>query len=190
MPADSKHSGKGNENPAFVNEEKIAIEIENGEGRKEKEEKDEWAVDWEEEIETVKWSELSTTEKIKEVCLNTGKIITALACLYIFICSISILGDAFQVLAGKTAGEIFSNESFLSNPITGLIIGILVTVLVQSSSTSTSIIITMVAANILQVQQAIPIIMGANIGTSVTNTIVALSQSIDKKQFKKLSLIQ
>ena len=49
-------------------------------------------------------------------------------------------------LAGKSAGEIFANDSFLSNPFTGLIIGIFVTVLVQSSSTSSSIIITMVAA--------------------------------------------
>ena len=52
----------------------------------------------------------------------------------------------FYFLAGKSAGEIFANDSFLSNPITGLIIGILVTVLVQSSSTSTSIVTTMVAA--------------------------------------------
>ena len=51
-----------------------------------------------------------------------------------------------SVLAGKSAGIIFANDSFLSNPITGLIIGILVTVLVQSSSTSTSIVTTMVAA--------------------------------------------
>ena len=125
--------------------------------------------------------------------------------------------------AGKSAGEIFSNDSFLSNPISGLILGILVTVLVQSSSTSTSILTTMVAAgskfdfsglvlrfrfnwkkidcwqaytqsreiesfvyfSVLDVRMAIPIIMGANIGTSVTNTIVSLSQSPDKEQFRK-----
>uniref|UniRef100_H2ZBY4 Uncharacterized protein n=1 Tax=Ciona savignyi TaxID=51511 RepID=H2ZBY4_CIOSA len=108
-----------------------------------------------------------------------------IGCLYIFICSISMLGDAFQILAGKTAGEIFSNDSFLSNPLTGLILGVLVTVLVQSSSTSTSIVITMVASGILEVHIAIPIIMGSNIGTSVTNTIVALSQSVDKNEFRR-----
>lgn len=176
----------GETNLAFEdNEEKIAIDENESKTEKKKKPKDEWEINWEDEIETTNWSELSTKEKFKTVTLNTTKVIFAIGCLYIFICSISMLGDAFQILAGKAAGEIFSNESFLSNPITGLIIGILVTVLVQSSSTSTSIIITMVAANILSVEQAIPIIMGTNIGTSVTNTLVALSQAIDKEQFKK-----
>lgn len=49
------------------------------------------------------------------------------------------------IIGGKTGGQLFTN-SVLSNPVTGLIIGILVTVLVQSSSTSTSIITTMVGA--------------------------------------------
>ena len=49
-------------------------------------------------------------------------------------------------LAGKAAGQIFSNSEFLQNPVVGLVIGILVTVLVQSSSTSTSIVVTLVAA--------------------------------------------
>uniref|UniRef100_H2ZBY2 Sodium-dependent phosphate transport protein 2B n=1 Tax=Ciona savignyi TaxID=51511 RepID=H2ZBY2_CIOSA len=133
----------------------------------------------------VKWSEKSRNEKIKTVAVTTLKITIAIGCLYIFICSISMLGDAFQILAGKTAGEIFSNDSFLSNPLTGLILGVLVTVLVQSSSTSTSIVITMVASGILEVHIAIPIIMGSNIGTSVTNTIVALSQSVDKNEFRR-----
>nr|XP_002121031.1 sodium-dependent phosphate transport protein 2B-like [Ciona intestinalis] len=146
---------------------------------------DNFAVTWEDDENYVKWSDKTTNEKLKTVVVTTVKIILALGCLYIFICSISMLGDAFEILAGKTAGEIFSNDSFLANPLSGLIVGILVTVLVQSSSTSTSIVITMVAAGILQVHIAIPIIMGTNIGTSVTNTIVALSQSIDKNEFRR-----
>merc|ERR1719224_369047 len=64
-----------------------------------------------------------------------------------------------------------------NNPIAGMLVGVLVTVLVQSSSTSTSIVIT--------VKQAISLVMGANIGTSVTSTIVALAQSIDKNEFRR-----
>ncbi|XP_060068045.1 sodium-dependent phosphate transport protein 2A-like [Ylistrum balloti] len=64
-------------------------------------------------------------------------------------------------------------------------IGILATVLVQSSSTSSSIVVTMVASGILEVRPAIPIIMGANIGTSVTNTIVSMAQSGDRETFKR-----
>uniref|UniRef100_F6TQU2 Uncharacterized protein n=1 Tax=Ciona intestinalis TaxID=7719 RepID=F6TQU2_CIOIN len=134
---------------------------------------------------STKWSDKTTKEKIFGTVFIIVKIILAVACLYLFICSISMLGDGFQILAGKTAGEVFSNDSFLSNPLTGLIIGILVTALVQSSSTSTSIVITMVASGILPVHIAIPIIMGSNIGTSVTNTIVAMTQSLDKNDFRR-----
>merc|ERR1719316_2436821 len=61
----------------------------------------------------------------------------------------------------------------ISNPITGVAIGIIATVLLQSSSTSTSVVVTMVGADIISVKNAIPVIMGANIGTSVTAAIVS-----------------
>ena len=63
-------------------------------------------------------------------------------------------------------------------------IGVLVTVLVQSSSTSTTIIVGLVAANV-PVKTAIPMIMGSNIGTSVTNTIVSSTQMADREEFKR-----
>ena len=66
-----------------------------------------------------------------------------------------------------------------------VLVGVLVTVLVQSSSTSTSIVITMVAADLFTVKQAIWLVMGANIGTSVTSTIVALAQSMDRNEFRR-----
>ncbi|KAG7166439.1 Sodium-dependent phosphate transport protein 2A-like 2 [Homarus americanus] len=77
------------------------------------------------------------------------------------------------------------NNEYVKNPIVGLMIGILVTVLVQSSSTSTSIIVSMVSAQILEVHTAIPMIMGSNIGTSVTNTIVSLTQVGDRNEFRR-----
>ncbi|XP_065654061.1 sodium-dependent phosphate transport protein 2A isoform X4 [Hydra vulgaris] len=64
-------------------------------------------------------------------------------------------------------------------------IGVVATVLLQSSSTTTSIVVTMVASDLIQVSPAIPIVMGANIGTTVTNTIVSLSQISDKNQFRR-----
>ena len=101
--------------------------------------------------------------------------------LYGFLFSLGLMGDSFKVLGGKTAGELFQN---ISNPIAGLMIGILATVLVQSSSTSTSVVVGMVGANIITVKTAIPIIMGANIGTSVTNSIVSIGQmgDIDERE--------
>ena len=99
--------------------------------------------------------------------------------LYGFLFSLALMGDSFKVLGGRTAGELFKN---IDNPISGLMVGILATVLVQSSSTSTSVIVGMVGADIITVQTAIPLIMGANIGTSVTNSIVSMGQMQDKDQ--------
>ncbi|TSQ35267.1 Sodium-dependent phosphate transport protein 2A [Bagarius yarrelli] len=86
---------------------------------------------------------------------------------------------------GKVAGNIFQDNVILSNPVAGLVVGILVTVLVQSSSTATSIIVSLVSSGLLEVKSAVPIIMGSNIGTSVTNTIVALMQAGERNEFKR-----
>uniref|UniRef100_A0A3Q3QY80 Sodium-dependent phosphate transport protein 2A n=1 Tax=Monopterus albus TaxID=43700 RepID=A0A3Q3QY80_MONAL len=113
------------------------------------------------------------------------KIPLLLLLLYLFVCSLDILSSAFQLAGGKVAGDIFQQNTILFNPVAGLVVGILVTVLVQSSSTSTSITVSLVSSGLLDVQSAIPIIMGSNIGTSVTNTIVALTQAGDREQFER-----
>jgi sodium-dependent phosphate cotransporter len=105
--------------------------------------------------------------------------------IYLFVCSLSFLGSAFQLLGGKRAGEAFSNNDVVRNPIAGLMIGILGTVLLQSSSTTTSIVVAMVSSGILSVERAIPVVMGANIGTSVTNTIVSLGHAKERNEFRR-----
>ena len=67
----------------------------------------------------------------------------------------------------------------------GLMIGVLGTVLVQSSSTFTSIIVAAIGGANLKVRIAVPMLMGANIGTSVTNTLVAMTQIGNKKEFER-----
>ena len=99
----------------------------------------------------------------------TLKIVGVLLALYLFLFGLDLMGGSSSALGGKGAGKLFT---FSDHPITALMVGILATVLVQSSSTSTSIVVGLVGADVLSVRQAIPIIMGANIGTSVTNTIV------------------
>lgn len=105
--------------------------------------------------------------------------------LYIFICSLDFLSTAFRLVAGRAAGSIFQQNDLLSSPIVGLMIGVLFTVLVQSSSTCTSVIVSMVASGIIGVENAIPMIMGANIGTSLTNTLVSFTQVTSKEQFER-----
>ncbi|EDO49473.1 predicted protein [Nematostella vectensis] len=132
-----------------------------------------------------KWSELETSGKLKRVLLLIIKFAMLTGLLYLFICSLSFLSSAFRLLGGKAAGEAFASNKILTNPVAGLMIGILATVLVQSSSTTTSIVVAMVASSIIEVRPAIPIIMGANIGTSVTNTIVSLAQATERNEFRR-----
>ncbi|KAL7516084.1 hypothetical protein ACHAWX_001139 [Stephanocyclus meneghinianus] len=93
--------------------------------------------------------------------------------LYWFIFALELLGTGAKVLTGCAAGGLFGGNT---NPVASLIVGILVTVLLQSSSTTTSIIVSLVGAGSITVEPAIFMVMGANIGTSVTNTIVAMGQ--------------
>ncbi|CAJ1063487.1 sodium-dependent phosphate transport protein 2A-like [Xyrichtys novacula] len=124
-------------------------------------------------------------QQLKAVISALCKIPLLFLLLYLFVCSLDVLSSAFQLAGGRLAGDIFQKNAILSNPVAGLVVGILVTVLVQSSSTSTSIIVSLVSSGLLDVQSAIPIIMGSNIGTSVTNTIVALMQAGERNEFER-----
>lgn len=102
--------------------------------------------------------------------------------LYFFILGLEILGDGAQVVTGCAAGALFGDDM---NPVSGLMIGIICTVFLQSSSTTTSIIVTLVGAGAISVNQGIYMVMGSNIGTSVTNTIVAMGQMGDGDQLER-----
>ncbi|XP_037833210.1 sodium-dependent phosphate transport protein 2A [Kryptolebias marmoratus] len=124
-------------------------------------------------------------EKLKQLLVSLLKLPLLLVLLFLFICSLDTLSSAFQLAGGKVAGDIFRDDAVLSNPVAGLVVGILVTVLVQSSSTSTSIVVSLVASGLLEVKSAVPVIMGTNIGTSVTNTIVAMMQAAERNDFQR-----
>ena len=109
-------------------------------------------------------------------------ICTVLFFLYFFLLGLDLLGAAAKVMGGCTAGSLFGDET---NPVAALCIGILVTVLLQSSSTTTSIIVSLVGADSIGVKSGIYMVMGANIGTSVTNTIVAMGQMGDGDQLER-----
>ncbi len=102
--------------------------------------------------------------------------------LYLFILSISLLGDAFKLFGREFAEALLESTS---NPIVGWFIGILATSIIQSSSTTTSIVVGMVAGGLLSIEGAIPIVMGANIGTTVTNTIVSLTHISNTAEYKR-----
>jgi len=107
--------------------------------------------------------------------------------LYVFISSVSMMGAGLKVIAKDDAGDTFLQELFslVTDPISGLFIGILITSLVQSSSFTTSMTVALVAGGRIELANAIPIIMGANIGTSVTNILVSLAHVRRRLEFRR-----
>ena len=101
--------------------------------------------------------------------------------LYLLLLAVSMVGSGFKWATGDQAKVLFE---FASHPVAGLMIGLVATALIQSSSTVTSIIVGLVAGG-LPVETAIPMIMGANIGTTVTNTLVSLGHIRNKEEFKR-----
>ena len=87
-----------------------------------------------------------------------------------------------KLLGGDFANTVMATTS---NPLTALFIGILATTLFQSSSTTTSLIVGMVSGGALTLSGAIPMIMGANIGTTVTNTIISIGYINRDKEFQR-----
>jgi len=107
--------------------------------------------------------------------------LAVLGLIYLLIVGVNVISRGFRAVLGDEAQQLFA---FAENPFLGLLVGIVSTALVQSSSTTTSIIVGLVAGG-LPVRLAVPMIMGANIGTSVTNGIVSLGYVGKKDEFKK-----
>ncbi|GAB5415842.1 MAG: sodium:phosphate symporter [Congregibacter sp.] len=104
-------------------------------------------------------------------------------CVYALLVGVNLIGTGFNAISGGAEGaaQIFA---FASNPLLGVILGVLATAVVQSSSTVTSVIVGLVAGGV-PVDAAIPLIMGANMGTTLTNTIVSLGNLSNQRAFQK-----
>ncbi len=101
---------------------------------------------------------------------------------YLFLVSIGLISVAFKGFGKDFAENLIRTTS---NPFVGLFIGILATSIAQSSSTITSIVIGMVASGVITVGNAIPIVMGANIGTTVTGILVSVGHIGRREEFRK-----
>lgn len=106
-----------------------------------------------------------------------------LVLLYLFLLSIGMMGTSFKLLGADSSQGMLRVAT--ASPFVGLLIGILATSLVQSSSTVTSMVVAIVASGALDVSAAVPIVMGANIGTTVTNTLVSLGHITQNREFSR-----
>jgi len=102
--------------------------------------------------------------------------------IYFFLVGVSSLESGIKIMGEDTQERLFSTAS---NPIAALCIGVLGTILVQSSSASTSVIVGLVATGAIGVDDAVPMVMGANIGTTVTNTLVSLGHIRQSNEFRR-----
>ena len=106
----------------------------------------------------------------------------ALFFLYLFLVGIKSLEKGISSLGSDFVDQVFSS---VANPIAGLAAGVLATVLVQSSSVTTATIVGLVGAGVLPVETAVPMVMGANIGTTVTNTLASLGHVRQSAYFER-----
>ncbi len=108
--------------------------------------------------------------------------------LYLFFLSLELMGAGMKMFGKEFSKALIETTT---NPFIGLFIGILATSIIQSSSSTTSMVVAMVAGGAFgadsarAIELAIPIIMGANIGTSITNTIASLPQIKRSNEFKR-----
>lgn len=113
--------------------------------------------------------------------LEYGNWIAVAVGIYILITAVNVIGDGFKSATGGQAEELFA---FAENPLIALMIGVLATGLIQSSSTTTSIVVGLAAGG-LPMEICIPMLMGANIGTTLTSTLVSLGMVRDKESFRR-----
>jgi solute carrier family 34 (sodium-dependent phosphate cotransporter) len=131
---------------------------------------------------------MSAFRRLPEHLIIPLKIILVFLLLDVFFVSISMMG-AFKDIGSGYGRELMNNLAH--NPFIGLLLGVLVTSVIQSSSTTTSLVVGLVAGGALgnspaeAIELAVPIVMGANIGTSVTNTIVSLTHMGNPNEFRR-----
>ena len=104
--------------------------------------------------------------------------------LFFFLLGVKGLGEGFELIGSDLLDSFFRATE---NPFIGLVVGLLATTLMQSSSVTTSMVVALVAApeSPLPLANAVPMTMGANIGTTVTSTIVSLGHIGRQEEFRR-----
>ena len=125
-------------------------------------------------------------EKGKNIANSTQSIVSTVLQLGLAIVLFLFAIDMI-VASMSRIGQVIVQSILLatSNPFIGLFIGLLATAIIQSSSTVTAMTVAIVATGYLSLQNAIPVVMGANVGTTLTSTLVSLSFVTDKNEFRR-----
>ena len=105
--------------------------------------------------------------------MGIADVISLLGGLAFFLFGMSLLGDGLKRVAGSRLETVLGKLT--SNPVKGVLLGALVTAVIQSSSATTVMVVGFVNSGIMQLSSAVGIIMGANIGTTATGWVLTLA---------------
>ncbi|MCH2411727.1 MAG: Na/Pi symporter [Acidimicrobiales bacterium] len=126
---------------------------------------------------------IETPRRTSEGGISTPvRAVGVLALLYLFLTGVELLGGGFKYLGKDLVDGLFEG---VSNPLGGFFVGLLATILVQSSSVSTSVIVGLVASGVVGVDEAVPMVMGANVGPTVTAVLVSLAPMRRAQEFRR-----
>uniref|UniRef100_A0A8C5HS61 Uncharacterized protein n=1 Tax=Gouania willdenowi TaxID=441366 RepID=A0A8C5HS61_GOUWI len=131
-------------------------------------------------------NELDTKGKIFKVVLFIGKFILLLMLLYVTISIQDVMTSALELLSGKAACDLLKDNVLGAHPVVWPMIGMVVTIILQSSSVSFSIVSSMLSAQLLDTQSAILTLMEVIMGMAVSNASVAVIQAAHKKKFSRV----
>ena len=133
------------------------------------------------------------SDKAKRITLGILKFFGFLICFYFFICALELLTTSFKLLVGNSSikGWLKSVETY-SYPAL-MMVGVVGTMLVQSSSAFTSVVVAAIAADsgkdeedqVFNLRMAIPMIFGANFGTTITNILVSMAHLRDRNELRR-----
>ena len=116
--------------------------------------------------------------------MNVFDVLTLVGGLCLFLFGMSVMGDALERRAGSSLKNILAKLT--KNKITGFLTGLGVTAVIQSSSATTVMVVGFVNSGIMSLRQSIGVIMGANIGTTVTAWVLSLGGISSDNLFMQL----
>jgi solute carrier family 34 (sodium-dependent phosphate cotransporter) len=111
-----------------------------------------------------------------------ARLLLLFALLYAFLVAIDVLGTGIADLGPGVTDELFRG---IDRPVIGLLAGIFATVLAQSSSVTTATVVGMVGTGVIGLGDAVFVVMGANIGTTITNTLASIGSIRRTEEFRR-----
>ena len=103
--------------------------------------------------------------------------------IYLFLCAVKMFGESTVLLRNEYKTSVDALFSGMQNPFVGLCVGIFATALMNSSSATTSLVVALVAMNVIPIEHAVAVVIGANIGASITSMVVSMGNITNKKAF-------